>query len=38
VQYSLWNVVSNTLPVGDLVTVPSQDHPPATYWVQRTTV
>jgi hypothetical protein len=30
VQYSLWYVVPNTLPVGDLVTE-SPDHRPATY-------
>jgi len=32
VQYSLWYVVPNTLPVGDLVT----EDRPATYWVQHT--
>jgi len=30
VQYSLWYVVPNTLPVGDLVP-PLADHRPATY-------
>jgi len=35
VQYSLWYVVPNMLPVGDLVTSP--DHRPATYLVQHTT-
>jgi hypothetical protein len=33
VQYSLWYVVPNTLPVGD---PPLADHRPATYWVQNT--
>jgi len=34
VQYSLWYVAPNTLPVGDLVT--EEHHLPATYWVQHT--
>jgi len=36
VQYSMWYVVLNTLPVGDLFP-PFPDHRPATYWVQHTT-
>ena len=41
-QYSLWYVVPNTLPVGDLVTEelsvpPLPDHRPAMYWLQHTT-
>jgi len=35
VQYSLWYVVSNTLPVGGLLTEERTE--PATYWIQHTT-
>jgi len=45
VQYCLWYVVPNTLPVGDLVTEwwsgdgvpPLPNHRPTTCWVQHTT-
>ena len=35
-KYSLWYVVPNSLPAGDLVTE-LPDHRPVTYWVQHTT-